>query len=70
MRKIILTIAVGGLLMAVASAYGEAVPVDKEVTFLYKIEKAVASGELDYDTALAYRYLALSPVGMEKIPAR
>ncbi|HUU56691.1 MAG TPA: hypothetical protein VMW93_05060, partial [bacterium] len=69
MRKIILAIAVGALLAGMASAAGPA-RVDREDTVLYKIEKAVAAGELDYDTALMYRYLALSPVSMEYVPAK
>jgi hypothetical protein len=64
-----LAIAVGALFAAVASA-GELARVDKEDTVLYKIEKAVAAGELDYDTALVYRYFALSPVGMEYVPVK
>ena len=69
MRKIILAIAVGALLAAVVGTAGAA-SVDREDTVLYKIDKAVAAGELDYDTALVYRYFALSPVGMEYVPAK
>jgi hypothetical protein len=67
MRKIILAIAVGALFAAAAGAAGLE-RVDKENTVLYKIEKAVAAGELNYDTALMYRYFALSPTGMKYVP--
>jgi len=69
MRKIILTIAVGALLAAAVGAAGPA-SVNREDTVLYKIETAVAAGELDRDTALMYRYFALTPAGMEYLPPK
>jgi hypothetical protein len=69
MRKIILTIAVGALLAGALGASATA-GVNREDTVLYKIGKAVAAGELDYDTALMYRYFALTPAGMEYVPAK
>jgi hypothetical protein len=69
MRKIILTIAVGALLAGAVGA-AAAASVNREDTVLYKIGKAVAAGELDRDTALMYRYFALTPAGMEYVPAK
>jgi hypothetical protein len=68
-RKIILTLAVAALLVGATGATAGSLA-DKEDTILYKINSAMTRGEIDYDTALMYRFLALSPTGLKNVPAR
>ena len=69
MRKTILTLAVAALLVGATGATAGSLA-DKEDTIQYKIDSALKRGEIDYDTALMYRFMALSPTGLEQVPAR
>ena len=68
-RKIILALAVAGVLVGATVATAGSLA-DKEDTIQYKIDSAYKRGEIDYDTSLMYRFLALSPAGLEHVPAR
>jgi hypothetical protein len=59
--------AVAAVLVGATSAAAGSLA-DKEDTITYKIDSALKSGAIDYDTALAYRFMALSPTGLEHVP--
>ena len=68
-RKIILTLAVAAVLVGATVAMAGSLA-DKEDTIQYKIDSAYKRGEIDYDTSLMYRFFALAPAGLERVPAR
>jgi hypothetical protein len=67
-RKIILILAAAAFVGATGAWAGSLAA--KEDTIEYKIDAAVKTGEIDYDTSLMYRFFALTPATLDEVPER